>query len=139
MVKTLHRRRTRLIAAWPPIAASAVRVAAQEPVNEAARPIFEAWLHPFHYLGASTLTTLNTGRTDHMPFDAVGLPGFQFVPDPLNYGSRAHNLSLGTHESASPADLDQASTIPTSFVYHAAMRDGMVPRKPLPEPRITLK
>ena len=56
--------------------------------NEAVRPIFDAWLRPFNYLGATTLTTLNTGGTDHMPFDAIGLPGFQFIQDPLNYESR---------------------------------------------------
>lgn len=107
--------------------------------NEAVRPIFEAWLRPFHYLGASTLTTLNTGGTDHMPFDAVGLPGFQFIQDPLNYESKVHHSSLDVYESASPDDLKQASAILASFVYHAAMRDGMLPRKPLPKPHVASK
>ena len=62
--------------------------------NEAVRPIFDAWLRPFNYLGASTLTTLNTGGTDHMPFDAIGLPGFQFIQDPLNYESKVHHSNL---------------------------------------------
>lgn len=107
--------------------------------NEAVRPIFEAWLRPFHYLGASTLTTLNTGGTDHMPFDALGLPGFQFIQDPLNYETKAHHSNLDLYESASPDDLKQASAILASFVYHAAMRDGMLPRKPLPKPYVAEK
>jgi carboxypeptidase Q len=100
--------------------------------NEAVRPIFEAWLAPFAYLGATTVSTSNTGGTDHMPFDAVGLPGFQFIQDPLNYGSRVHHSNLDVYEEAPPDDLKQASVIMASFVYHAAMRDEMLPRKPLP-------
>lgn len=96
--------------------------------NEAARPIFEAWLRPFAYLGATTVTTLNTGGTDHMPFSAIGLPGFQFIQDPLNYETRAHHSSLDVYEEAVPDDLKQASVIMASFVYHAAMRDAMIPR-----------
>jgi hypothetical protein len=103
--------------------------------NEAVRPIFDAWLKPFHYLGATTLTTLNTGGTDHMAFDAIGLPGFQFIQDPLNYDSRTHHSNLDLYEEAVPDDLKQASVIMASFVYHAAMRDAMLPRKPLPKPR----
>jgi carboxypeptidase Q len=102
--------------------------------NEAVRPIFDAWLHPFNYLGASTLTTLNTGGTDHMPFDAVGLSGFQFIQDPLNYDTKVHHSNLDVYEEAVPDDLKQAAVILASFVYHAAMRDGMLPRKPLPQP-----
>lgn len=107
--------------------------------NEAVRPIFEAWLRPFHYLGASTLTTLNTGGTDHMPFDALGLPGFQFIQDPLNYETKVHHSNLDLYEAASPDDLKQASAIMASFVYHAAMRDAMLPRKPLPKPHLDAK
>jgi carboxypeptidase Q len=103
--------------------------------NEAVRPIFEAWLRPFNYLGATTLTTLNTGGTDHMPFDALGLPGFQFIQDPLNYETRTHHSNLDVYEEALPDDLKQASVIMASFVYHAAMRGEMLPRKPLPKPR----
>jgi carboxypeptidase Q len=103
--------------------------------NEAVRPIFEAWLKPFNYLGAATLTTLNTGGTDHMPFDALGLPGFQFIQDPLNYDSKTHHTNLDVYEEVLPDDLKQASVIMASFVYHAAMRDAMLPRKPLPTPR----
>jgi carboxypeptidase Q len=107
--------------------------------NEAVRPIFEAWLRPFNYLGATTLTTLNTGGTDHMPFDAIGLPGFQFIQDPLNYASKVHHSNLDLYEEAIPDDLKQASAIMASFVYHAAMRDTMLPRKPLPKPHTDAK
>jgi carboxypeptidase Q len=107
--------------------------------NEAVRPIFDAWLRPFNYLGAATLTTLNTGGTDHMPFDAVGLSGFQFIQDPLNYESKVHHSNLDVYEEAIPDDLKQASAIMASFVYHAAMRDAMLPRKPLPKPHIDAK
>jgi Zn-dependent M28 family amino/carboxypeptidase len=103
--------------------------------NEGVRPIFEAWLRPFNYLGATTVTTLNRGGTDHMPFDAVGLPGFEFLQDPLNYSSKVHHSNLDVYEEAIPDDLKQASAILASFVYHAAMRDAMLPRKPLPKPR----
>ena len=107
--------------------------------NEGARPIFDAWLRPFNYLGASTITTLNTGGTDHMPFDAIGLPGFQFIQDPLNYESKAHHSNLDLYEEAMPDDLKQASAIVASFAYHAAMRDAMIPRKPLPKPHTDIK
>ena len=103
--------------------------------NEAVRPIFDAWLKPFRYLGASTLTTLNTGGTDHMPFDALGLPGFQFIQDPLNYETRVHHSNLDVYEEAIPDDLKQAAVIMASFVYDAAMRDAKLPRKPLPKPQ----
>jgi Zn-dependent M28 family amino/carboxypeptidase len=102
--------------------------------NEAVRSIFEAWLKPFNYIGAATVTTLNTGGTDHMPFDAVGLPGFQFVQDPLNYETRTHHTNLDVYEEAPPDDMKQMSVILASFVYNAAMRDEMLPRKALPKP-----
>ena len=107
--------------------------------NEAARPIFDAWFRPFNYLGATTLTTLNTGGTDHMAFDALGLPGFQFIQDPLNYESRTHHSNLDVYEEAIPDDLKQASVIMASFVYNAAMRDQMIPRKALPKAHTTAK
>lgn len=102
--------------------------------NEAVRPIFEAWLKPFNYIGATTLTTLNTGGTDHMVFDALGLPGFQFIQDPLNYETRTHHSNLDVYEEAPPEDLKEDAVIMASFVYDAAMRDQMLPRKPLPKP-----
>ena len=99
--------------------------------NEAVRPIFERYLAPFNYLGAKTLTTLNTGGTDHMPFDALSLPGFQFIQDPLAYDSRTHHTNLDVYESVVEEDLQQASVIMASFVYHTAMRDEKLPRKPM--------
>ena len=70
-----------------------------------------------------------------MPFDAIGLPGFQFIQDPLNYESRVHHSNLDVYEEALPDDLKQAAVIMASFVYHAAMRDAMLPRKLLPKPQ----
>jgi hypothetical protein len=100
--------------------------------NEAARPIFEAWLRPFNYLGATTVTTLNTGGTDHMPFDAVGLPGFQFMVDRLEYNSRTHHSNMDTFDRVQSADMIQQATVVAVFAYNAAMRDEKLPRKPLP-------
>lgn len=97
--------------------------------NELVRPIFEAWLEPFQYLEASTLTVQNTGGTDHMPFDALGIPAFQFIQDPLDYDSRRHHTSIDVYEAASEPDMQQAAVILASFVYHAAMRDDMLPRR----------
>ena len=96
--------------------------------NERVRPIFRAWLAPFADLGATTLTVANTGGTDHMSFAAVGIPGFQFIQDPLDYETRRHHTSLDVYEAALPDDLKQAAVILASFVYDAAMRDEMLPR-----------
>jgi Zn-dependent M28 family amino/carboxypeptidase len=101
--------------------------------NEAARPIFESWLQPFHYLGATTLVIQSVGGTDHLDFDHVGLPGFQFIQDPIDYETRTHHTNLDVYESILPDDLKQAAVIVASFVYHAAMRDEKLPRKPLPK------
>jgi hypothetical protein len=100
--------------------------------NDMARPIFESWLAPFKDEGAATLTLKNTGGTDHLSFDAVGLPGFQFIQDPLDYGSRTHHSSLDVYEHAQAGDLMQAAAIVASVVYEAANRPEMFPRKPLP-------
>jgi Zn-dependent M28 family amino/carboxypeptidase len=100
--------------------------------NEMVRPYFEKWLEPFHDLGAKTVTIRNTGGTDHLSFDAVGVPGFQFIQDPLEYGSRTHHTNMDTYERAVPADLMQASVVIASFVYHTAMLDEKLPRKTLP-------
>jgi len=98
------------------------------------RPIFESWLAPFKDLGATTLTLRNTGGTDHLSFDAVGLPGFQFIQDPLDYSSRTHHSELDVYDHVEPGDLMQASAILASFVYNAANRESLLPRKPLPKP-----
>ncbi len=102
--------------------------------NDMVRPIFESWLAPFKDEGATTITIRNTGGTDHQSFDAVGLPGFQFIQDPLDYMSRTHHSELDVYDHANPSDLMQASAIVASFVYAAAMRPEMLPRKPLPRP-----
>jgi len=107
-------------------------VYAQE--NSAAVPIFRAWLEPFADLGASVVTLRNTDSTDHMSFDRVGLPGFQFVQDGLAYMSRTWHTDLDTIDHVSREDLMQAATIMASFLYHAAMRPERFPRKPMPLP-----
>lgn len=101
--------------------------------NEAVRPIFEAYLAPFNYLGATTLTTANTGGTDHMAFEAVGLPGFQFIQDPLEYNTRTHHTNLDFYEAVVEDDLKQAAAVIATFVYHTAMRDERLPREALPK------
>jgi len=107
-------------------------VYAQE--NSAAVPIFRAWLEPFADLGATVVTQRNTGGTDHISFDRVGLPGFQFVQDGLAYMSRTWHTDLDTLDHVSREDLMQAATIMASFLYHAAMRPERFPRKPMPLP-----
>ncbi|MGH9657455.1 MAG: M20/M25/M40 family metallo-hydrolase, partial [Bryobacteraceae bacterium] len=101
--------------------------------NDMMRPVFEAWLGPFKDLGATTITIRNTSGTDHLSFDAVGLPGFQFVQDPLEYSSRTHHTNMDVYDRLQKADLMQASAVMASFVYHAASRDAILPRKPLPK------
>lgn len=98
--------------------------------NEAARSIFRTWLEPFKEWGASTLSLSNTGGTDHLSFDAVGLPGFQFIQDEMEYGSRTHHSTMDVWDRAQAEDLKQASVIMAAFTYHAAMRDEKFPRKP---------
>lgn len=100
--------------------------------NEAVRPIFRAWLDPFRDLGASTLTINNTGGTDHQAFDGVGLPGFQFIQDPVEYDTRTHHSNMDVYERIQEGDMKQASVIMAAFLYNAAMRDEKLPRKPLP-------
>jgi Zn-dependent M28 family amino/carboxypeptidase len=102
--------------------------------NDMVRPIFEQWLAPFRDLGATALTIRSTGGTDHQSFDAVGLPGFQFIQDPLDYLSRTHHSDLDQVDHAVPADLQQAAAVLATFVYQAANRQELLPRKPLPAP-----
>jgi carboxypeptidase Q len=102
--------------------------------NDMVRPIFQAWLEPFADLGATALTIRNTTGTDHLSFDAAGLPGFEFIQDPVEYSTRTHHSNMDVYDRLQRQDLMQASAIMASFVYHAAMRDEMLPRKPLPEP-----
>src|SRR5580704_16472038 len=102
--------------------------------NEAVAPIFEAWMKPFRDLGMTTLTMRNTGGTDHLSFDAVGIPGFQFIQDPLEYETRTHHSNMDVYDRLQPEDLKQMSVIVAGFVYDAAMRDQMLPRKPIEKP-----
>jgi hypothetical protein len=99
--------------------------------NAAVKPIFEAWMKPFHDLGMDTLTMRNTGGTDHLSFDAVGIPGFQFIQDPMDYDTRTHHSNMDLYERLQPDDLKQMAVIVATFVYNAAMRDQMFPRKPI--------
>lgn len=105
--------------------------------NAAVVPIFEAWMQPLKDLGITTVTMRNTGGTDHGSFDAVGLPGFQFIQDEVEYQARTHHTNIDVYERLQKDDLMQASVVLATFVYHAAMRDAMLPRKPMPkeEPR----
>src|SRR5579862_9034422 len=104
--------------------------------NAAEGPIFEQWMKPLEDLGVTTITIRNTGGTDHESFDAVGIPGFQFIQDMLDYGSRTHHSNMDTYERLQADDLAQAATVEAIFVYNAAMRDQMLPRKPLPHPEL---
>ena len=97
--------------------------------NAAVAPIFEAWIRPFKDLGMTTLTMRNTGGTDHLSFDAVGIPGFQFIQDPIEYETRTHHSNMDVYDRLQAEDLKQISVIVASFVYEAAMRDQQLPRK----------
>ncbi|HYW46629.1 MAG TPA: M20/M25/M40 family metallo-hydrolase, partial [Bryobacteraceae bacterium] len=102
--------------------------------NDEMKPIFEAWLEPLKDLGVTTVTMRATGSTDHMSFDAVGLPGFQFIQDPLEYATRTHHSNMDLYDRLQPGDLEQASAVVAWSVYNAATRPEMLPRKPLPKP-----
>ncbi|HEU5115328.1 MAG TPA: M20/M25/M40 family metallo-hydrolase, partial [Isosphaeraceae bacterium] len=101
--------------------------------NEAVRPLFRSWLAPFADDGAATLTSRATGGTDHMSFDAIGLPGFQFIQDPIEYNTRTHHSNQDVYERLQADDLKQASVIMATFLYETAQRDDLMPRKALPE------
>jgi carboxypeptidase Q len=102
--------------------------------NYAIAPIFAQWIAPLKDLGVTTVTNRNTGGTDHLSFDAVGIPGFQFIQDDMDYESRTHHSNEDTVERLQPADLKQIAVVEAIFVYNAAQRDKMLPRKPLPTP-----
>jgi len=103
--------------------------------NDAMRPVFEAWFKPFEDLGAGTISIRNTTGTDHQSFDAVGLPGFQFIQDGLEYNSRTHHSNMDVYDRVQRADMAQMAAIVASFVYEAANREEILPRKPLPKPQ----
>ena len=100
--------------------------------NEAARPVFRSWFTAYGDPSAQTITIQNTGGTDHQSFDGIGLPGFQFIQDPLEYDSRTHHYNMDVYERAQEPDMKQAATIIAVFAYTAANREAKFPRKPLP-------
>ena len=97
--------------------------------NAAVRPYFEAWLAPFADLGANTLTLQNTGGTDHLSYDRIGLPGFQFIQDEVEYSTRTHHSNQDNYDRIQADDMKQAATIMAAFVYQSAMMDEKMPRK----------
>jgi carboxypeptidase Q len=103
--------------------------------NEKVKDIFTQWFVPFNDMGAKTVTISNTGGTDHQSFDAVGLPGFQFIQDPIEYNTRTHHTNMDSYDHLIADDLKQIAVIVASFVYNAAMRDEKLPRKDLPAAR----
>jgi carboxypeptidase Q len=104
--------------------------------NGAVYDIFKQWMEPLADLGVTTITNQDTGGTDHLSFDAVGIPGFQFIQDDADYETRTHHSNMDTYEHLVPGDLKQIATVEAIFVYNAAMRDKMVPRKPFPHPEL---
>lgn len=100
--------------------------------NEPVRALFRQWLTPFREMGAATLSIANTGGTDHLSFDAIGLPGFQFIQDEIEYDTRTHHSNQDVFDRIQAEDMKQAATIMAAFVYDAAMRDEKLPRKPMP-------
>ena len=102
--------------------------------NEAVAPVFQAWMEPFRNIGMTTLSIRNTASTDHVAFDEVGLPGFQFIQDAVEYDTRTHHSNMDVYDRIQPSDMIQNAVIVASFVYNAANRDQKLPRKPLPKP-----
>ena len=102
--------------------------------NDAVAPIFREWMEPFRSLGMTTMTVRNTGGTDHLAFDAVGLPGFQFIQDEVEYDTMTHHTNLDYYERLQPGDMQKMATIAAGFAYFAANRDEKLPRKPLTIP-----
>jgi hypothetical protein len=92
-------------------------------------PIFKAWLDPFKDLGATTLTLSNTGGTDHLSYDAIALPGFQFIQDEIEYDARTHHSNQDVFDRIQADDMKQAATIMAAFIYQSAMMDEKIPRK----------
>jgi hypothetical protein len=107
--------------------------------NFAIGPIFAQWIAPLADLGVTTITNRNTGGTDHLSFDAVGLPGFQYIQDPMDYETRTHHSDMDTYDRLHEADLEQAAVVEAIFLYNTAQRDAMMPRKPFPHPELERK
>ncbi len=107
--------------------------------NFAIAPIFAQWIAPLSDLGVTTITTRNTGGTDHLSFDAVGLPGFQFIQDPMDYETRTHHSDMDTYDRLHEGDLEQAAVVEAIFLWNTSQRDAMMPRKPFPHPELEKK
>jgi carboxypeptidase Q len=103
--------------------------------NDLVAPVFAAWIQPFADVGVSTLSATSTFSTDHLSFDEVGIPAFQFIQDPIEYDTRTHHSNTDTFEHIQADDAVRNAVIVASFVYHAANREERLPRKPLPAPR----
>jgi carboxypeptidase Q len=102
--------------------------------NWAIAPIFKQWIAPLADLGVTTISNRNTGGTDHLAFDAVGLPGFQYIQDPMDYDTRTHHSDMDTYDRLHPFDLEQAAVVEAIFLYNTSEREAMMPRKPFPHP-----
>ncbi|MBN1223911.1 MAG: M20/M25/M40 family metallo-hydrolase [Candidatus Aminicenantes bacterium] len=101
--------------------------------NSAVEPIFKAWIEPLRDLGVTTLAFQETTGSDHLAFDYIGLPGFQFIQEPLDYGTRVHHTNMDLYDHCIEEDIIQSAIVMACFVYHTAMRDELLPRKPLPK------
>ena len=102
--------------------------------NYAIGSIFKQWIAPIADLGVTTISYRNTGGTDHLSYDAVGLPGFQFIQDPMDYETRTHHSDMDTVDRLHENDLEQGAMVEAIFLYNTAQRDEMMPRKPFPHP-----
>jgi carboxypeptidase Q len=107
--------------------------------NFAIAPIFAQWIAPLADLGVTTITNRDTGGTDHLSFDAVGLPGFQYIQDPMDYETRTHHSDMDTVDRLHEADLEQAAVVEAIFLYNTSQREAMMPRKPFPHPELDEK
>jgi hypothetical protein len=107
--------------------------------NTAIGPIFAQWIAPLKDLGVTTITNRNTGGTDHLSFDAVGLPGFQFIQDPMDYETRTHHSDMDTYDRLHEGDLEQGAVIEAIFLWNTSQREAMMPRKPFPHPELDRK
>jgi carboxypeptidase Q len=104
--------------------------------NWAIAPIFKQWIAPLADLGVTTVSYRNTGGTDHLSFDAVGLPGFQYIQDPMDYETRTHHSDMDTYDRLHALDLEQAAVVEAIFLYNTSEREAMMPRKPFPHPEL---
>jgi hypothetical protein len=104
--------------------------------NYAIGPIFKQWIAPLADLGVTTISYRNTGGTDHLSYDAVGLPGFQFIQDEMDYETRTHHSDMDTVDRLHPFDLEQAAVVEAIFLYNTSQREEMMPRKPFPHPEL---